>query len=131
MPCIDVVAGIIFSADGQQVLLSLRKPEQHQGDRWEFPGGKQESDEALRQALQRELFEEIGINVIDCAPRTIVEHSYPDKQVRLHFWDVTRFSGMPEGKEGQTLQWFHLTDLSSLRFPAANQDIVDALVTPA
>lgn len=131
MPCIDVVAGIIFSADGQQVLLSLRKPEQHQGDRWEFPGGKQESDEALRQALQRELFEEIGINVIDCAPRTIVEHRYSDKQVRLHFWNVTRFSGAPEGKEGQTLQWFSLSDLSSLRFPAANQNIVDALVTQA
>ena len=128
MQQIDVVAGIIFSTDGREVLLALRKPEQHQGDRWEFPGGKQEADESLRDALQRELLEEIGINVIDCSSRTTIEHEYPEKKVRLHFWDITRFSGVPEGREGQNLQWVTLTELSVLRFPDANQGIVDALV---
>jgi len=128
MTQIDVVAGIIFSSDGGQVLLALRKPDQHQGDRWEFPGGKQEPDESLRSALQRELFEEIGINVIDCSSSSIVEHEYPEKKVRLHFWDVTRFSGEPRGREGQELRWVELAELSTLRFPDANQSTVDALV---
>jgi len=35
-----VVAGIIWNPERTALLLTLRKPEQHQGDRWEFPGGK-------------------------------------------------------------------------------------------
>lgn len=128
MQQIDVVAGIIYSTDGRQVLLALRKPEQHQGDRWEFPGGKQEAGESLRDALQRELFEEIGINVLECSSHSTVEHVYPEKKVHLHFWNITRFSGAPVGREGQSLRWVELAELGKLRFPDANQSIVDALV---
>ncbi len=128
MKFIDVVAGVIFDASGSQVLLALRKPEQHQGNRWEFPGGKLEEGEALQDGLVRELREEIGIVVTECQPRTIIEHSYQDKQVRLHFWDVTVFDGEPVGCEGQTLQWLPLAELGSLEFPEANQAIVNELL---
>ena len=128
MKFIDVVAGVIFDDSGRQVLLALRKPEQHQGNRWEFPGGKLEEGEALQDGLVRELREEIGIVATQCQPRTIIEHSYPDKQVRLHFWDVTAFDGEPVGCEGQTLQWLALAELGSLEFPEANQAIVKELL---
>ena len=103
MNTIDVVAGVIFDSARTHVLVALRKPEQHQGNRWEFPGGKLEAGEALQDGLVRELREEIGINATQCQARTIIEHSYPDKQVRLHFWDVLAFDGTPEGIEGQKL----------------------------
>jgi len=129
MKRIEVVAGVIFNATRTEVLVALRKPEQHQGDRWEFPGGKLEANESIEHCLRRELSEEIGIDVINSCARTTIEHNYPDKQVCLHFWDVTEFSGQPEGCEGQQLRWVALNDIAKLSFPEANQVIVDALVT--
>lgn len=131
MKYIDVVAGVIFNAARDQVLLALRKPGQHQGNLWEFPGGKLEPNETLQAGLLRELIEEIGITVQQCSSRRVIEHSYPDKQVRLHFWDVLSFEGEPEGVEGQRLQWVAVGDLSSLDFPEANQAIVDELMAVA
>ena len=129
MKVIDVVAGVIFSEARDQVLLALRKPEQHQGNRWEFPGGKLEVGEAQQQGLARELFEEIAIVVTHSEHRLTLEHEYPDKHVRLHFWDVTSFSGEPYGREGQVLRWVALGDLPSLSFPEANEVIVNQLVS--
>lgn len=128
MKCIDVVAGVIFDSTASQVLLALRKPDQHQGNRWEFPGGKLEEGEALQDGLLRELREEIGIVATQCQPRTIIEHRYPDKQVRLHFWNVTAFEGEPVGCEGQALQWRPLVELGDLEFPEANRAIVNELI---
>lgn len=129
MKRVEVVAAVIFNAARTEVLVALRKPHQHQGDRWEFPGGKLESGESIESGLARELQEEIGIDVISCCARTIIEHNYPDKHVCLHFWDVTQFAGVPVGREGQQLRWVAVTDLNELRFPEANQVIVDTLLT--
>ncbi|MFK8080867.1 MAG: NUDIX domain-containing protein [Granulosicoccus sp.] len=128
MKLVEVVAGIIFDKPQKHVLLALRKPDQHQGNRWEFPGGKIEPDELQRDALQRELLEEIDLTVLSSSHRRTLEHHYTDKYVRLHFWDITRFSGTPRGCEGQLLEWVRLDDLASLSFPEANQPIVDELL---
>lgn len=128
MKIVEVVAGVIFNGKRSEVLLALRKPDQHQGDRWEFPGGKIDDEETHHTALLRELEEEVGIVVTECSARTVVEHTYADKQVRLHFWDVTAFSGVPEGREGQALKWVPLSDLTEYRFPDANQVVVDELM---
>lgn len=128
VPGIDVVAGIIFDQSGRQVLLALRRPEQHQGNRWEFPGGKIEAGESTDAALVRELAEEIGIVPLRWHLRLALAHTYPEKRVRLHFMDVTEFSEEPIGREGQTLRWFQLEALSTLRFPEANLAVVDDLL---
>jgi butyrate kinase len=52
---------------------------------WEFPGGKLEKDETAEAAVQRELKEELDIDVIPHKTILILEHSYPDKTIRLHF----------------------------------------------
>ena len=125
---INVVAGIIFNEDKSMVLLSLRKPDQHQGNCWEFPGGKVEPLEALEKALSRELNEELGIHVSECAAFCQIEHEYTDKAVKLHFWQVTQFSGVPVGRESQQLKWVALNDLAMLTFPDANKPVVVKLM---
>ena len=124
---VDVVAGIVFDAAGERVLLALRRPEQHQGNRWEFPGGKIEPGESLEAALARELDEEVGIVPRAFVPRRTLEHAYPEKAVRLHFVDVTAFDGEPAGREGQRLRWVALDALAGLEFPDANRPIVAEL----
>lgn len=125
---IDVVAGIIFDEHQEKVLLALRKPGQHQGDRWEFPGGKQEPGETLEAALVRELDEEIGVVPERFALRCHLEFAYPEKTVRLHFFDVTIWSGTPEGREGQSVGWFKRSELCDLAFPDANREVVAELM---
>jgi len=125
---IDVVAGIIYSDDKTKVLLSLRKPEQHQGNCWEFPGGKVETAESIEHALVRELDEELGIRVLECKPYCQIDHEYVDKAIRLHFWAVDKFDGMPTGRESQQLDWFSVSKLSQLKFPEANLPVVTRLI---
>ena len=96
-----------------------------------IPGGKVETGEQPRQALVRELKEELDIQVTACEPFMQVSHDYTDKQVLLDIWRVTAFEGEARGMEGQDCRWVALTDLllpdSDYAFPAANQGILDRL----
>ena len=52
---------------------------------WEFPGGKLEKNETAQVAIKRELKEELDLNIIPDKTLLVLEHSYPDKTIRLHF----------------------------------------------
>ncbi len=125
---IEVAAGAILSPDGGKVLLAKRHAKQHQGNLWEFPGGKLEADEPADSALNRELEEELGIHSEKIEKLMVLEHDYGDKAVRLHVFIVPSFSGTPIGREGQPLQWVALADLPQYSFPEANVPIVNALL---
>lgn len=120
-----MAVGVILKQ--QQVLLALRSSKQHQGGKWEFPGGKVEQGETVAAALARELTEELAITVSKAEPFMLLQHSYPERQVTLDIWLVTDFSGTPEGLEGQPLQWVNISDLATITFPDANQPIVTKL----
>jgi 8-oxo-dGTP diphosphatase len=127
-PSIIVVAGIIRGSG--HICLSKRADHQHQGGCWEFPGGKVEPGETLGAALARELEEELGMVDAISTPFMTIAHQYDDLHVTLHFRDVHAWQGEPEGKEGQSVQWFVPQALAGLRFPAANQPVVNAIRLP-
>ncbi|NVK23893.1 MAG: 8-oxo-dGTP diphosphatase MutT [Gammaproteobacteria bacterium] len=124
---INVAAAIIY-VDGQ-FLLSKRKAEQHQGNKWEFPGGKIDGEESVEQALVRELKEELGITVNQQQPFISLEFEYPEKHVSLHFQLVTQFMGQESGKEGQLVQWFNHDEIQTLEFPDANLPVLEKIKT--
>lgn len=123
-----VAAGAILSSNRQHVLLAKRRADQHQGNLWEFPGGKIEPNESAASALARELKEEIGITVEASSPLVTIEHQYSDKAVRLEVFLVECFTGEPLGIEGQAVAWVPITDLAHYEFPEANVRIVQALL---
>lgn len=123
---LQVAVAIILNQD-EQVLIARRHAHQHQGDLWEFPGGKREADETRIQALQREIQEEVGLEVDQAEPLMQIVHDYPELQVELDVWLVTEFAGEATGKEGQPLQWCALADLKEKDFPAANVEIIERL----
>jgi 8-oxo-dGTP diphosphatase len=127
---VHVAAAVIRGADGR-ILLAQRADQQHQGGLWEFPGGKVEAGETVAAALRRELQEELGINVTSARPLIKVQHDYPDKQVLLDVWEVSAFSGVPHGAEGQPLAWVAPRQLPEYQFPAANTPIVQAARLPS
>ncbi|WP_300731633.1 Nudix family hydrolase [Pseudomonas sp.] len=129
MKRVHVAAAVIRGADGK-VLIARRADAQHQGGLWEFPGGKVEAAETVEAALARELKEELGIVVQVARPLIKVAHDYPDKQVLLDVWEVSAFTGLPAGAEGQPLAWVAPRDLPGYDFPAANAPIVAAARLP-
>jgi 8-oxo-dGTP diphosphatase len=124
---VHVVAGIIRDAHGR-ILISRRHDHLHQGGLWEFPGGKIESDETVRDALARELREELALTIIAAEPFQQIRHDYPDKSVLLDFWLVSEFAGEARGVEGQPVEWVSAAALRDYQFPAANVPIVEALI---
>lgn len=122
---VHVAVGVIMRQG--RILLALRADTQHQGGKWEFPGGKVEANESVEHALHRELHEEVAIRVTACEPFMQLHHSYPEKTVLLDIWLVTGFELEPDGREGQPLRWVSVAELSTLQFPDANQPIVARL----
>lgn len=103
-PVIKVAVGVILQEDGW-VLLGQRPADKPWPAWWELPGGKIEPGESVRQALVRELDEELGIRVTECAPWVNYVHEYPKTIVHLAFWKVTKWEGEPRGLENQALAW--------------------------
>ena len=83
----------MLRADGREFLLAQRPEGKVYAGYWEFPGGKVEPGESVRQALIRELQEELGITVPACSPWLTRQFTYPHATVRLNFWRVTAWSG--------------------------------------
>lgn len=123
-----VAVGVVLNASGC-VLIAWRDENLHQGGVWEFPGGKVEAGETVETALVRELREETGIQVHESLPLMVIEHDYGDKLVRLDVRVVERFSGIPEGIQGQSLRWVDISELPELAFPQANRLIIDKLLS--
>ncbi len=127
---LHVAVGVINNSAGQ-VLISKRGDGVHQGGLWEFPGGKVESGESVQQALQRELEEELGIQVNKSVPLIKISHQYSDLSVLLDVWRVTEFSGQASGREGQAIKWVSGQQLAKYDFPGANIPIIKAATLPS
>ena len=117
-----VAAAVIIEAG--RVLLTQRKAGAHLEGKWEFPGGKVESGEDPRDALRRELREELGI---DAAVGEIVDvtfHRYEeaDKAVVLLFFLASRKAGSPgpSALDVAAFEWAGGEKLDPAQFPPAD-----------
>jgi len=103
-PVIDVAVGLLMAPDGRFLLTSRPVGKVYAGY-WEFPGGKLEADEAVEQALRRELQEEIGVTIGAAHPWRDSLVDYPHALVRLHFCKVFDWTGELQMREGQQFSW--------------------------
>ena len=126
MQRVHVAVGVILDED-HNILITRRAPDAHQGDLWEFPGGKVEAGESLALALARELREELGISIGRTSGLLEIRHDYGDKSVLLDVHVVWDFSGEACGLEQQPLAWVAAGELGDYAFPAANAPIVEAV----
>ena len=124
---IHVLVGILEDAD-RRVLVNQRRPGTHMEGFWEYPGGKRAPGEGAFEALRRELAEELGIEVHGASPWMELVHDYPGQRVRLDVWLVERWSGEPQGLEGQPLRWVPVDELADIGLLPADRPILDALV---
>ena len=129
----------MLRADGREFLLAQRPEGKVYAGYWEFPGGKVEAGESIRDALVRELHEELGITVTACAPWLVRQFTYPHATVRLNFWRVTAWTGeigITAPLEHAAVDWLPIAEIASGQ-PArvapilpANDPILKALSLP-
>ena len=94
---------------------------------WEFPGGKCEPGESPAAGTARECLEETGLTIVVGHLRRITIHRYPHGLVQLHFFDFTTHNPSAEPHAGSGFEWTPAGALASLRFPEANEAILEEL----
>ena len=126
---IHVVAGVLCDTRGR-ILLARRTEGRDLAGAWEFPGGKLEPGESPAKALERELFEELGVRVGNIEPLICVPQRYASKSIVLDVYTVLSYIGKPKGREKQALAWSPLEKLISYPMPPADKPVVAALTLP-
>ncbi len=118
-----VVAGLLVK-DGK-FLVCQRTRHQTMPLKWEFPGGKIEQGEQPRDALHRELDEELGIDATIGDEVARIRHEYPNRSmVELRFFVVREYAGELENRIFQDMRWAERSELPSFDFLEADLELV-------
>ncbi len=122
----DVAAGILWN--GTEVLITRRHDHDHQGGRWEFPGGKRHVGETMQECLRREFQEELGIDVEVGLLWRALSHLYSDRTVSLYFHFCRNPSAAPRPLDVAELRWVLPGALADLTFVEGDGPILPDLI---
>lgn len=124
------VAAAVLSREDGSYLLGQRGDDTFYPGYWEFPGGKVEAGETPREALIRELREELGIEVLAAWPWLYREHRYEHAHVHLHFFEVPAWRGELVDHVHAALAWQRPGEAGPSPVLPANGPILKALSLP-
>jgi len=123
-----VVAALIVQ--GSKLLVCQRTRHQTMPLKWEFPGGKIEEGEQPRDALRRELDEELGIQATIGDELARIRHEYPNGgMVELRFYLVREYKGELENRIFKDIQWAEPKNLRKFDFLEADLTLVNDLAS--
>lgn len=107
------VVGAAIIRDGK-VLAAQRSKRMKEPLKWEFAGGKLEEGESYQQALQRELMEELGVEIE--VHGFLAEGSYQsgDRLIKLRVYEAEIIRGIPTAKEHARLEWVDIRELEAM-----------------
>lgn len=125
LPHYNVTAAVIHQ--NGKILIAQRPLDGMLGGLWEFPGGKQEDGETLAECLQREIKEELGLEIEVGQPVTVVNHSYSHFKITLHAFCCQLLGGTPQSIGVAGWQWVTLDEMGAFPFPRTDQKIIEAL----
>lgn len=128
MTTIVVTAAVVEQDD--RFLVTRRLAGTHLAGTWEFPGGKCHPGESLEDSLIREIREELGVGCTVGSEIFRTVHTYPERQVALHFFACT-LAGDPSPQLGQEMRWVARPELATLEFPPADEELIRKLMQGA
>lgn len=125
-PHYDVTAAVTRRDDGR-ILIARRPADRMLGGLWEFPGGKREPGETLRECLRREIREELDIDVQVGEQLGTVRHAYTHFRITLYVFACRHVSGEPRAIGCAEWAWVTLDELDRYAFPVTDQKIIAML----
>ena len=125
MKPVDVVAAIIKSED--YYLLAKRNKDKYMGLKWEFPGGKVEQNETFKEALSREILEELNVNIE--IHKKVAEESYEDEEINiiLHDYMCSLIDNDIVLSEHEAIEWVKKQDFLKYEFVPGDGDITSLI----
>ncbi len=126
LPHIVVGAGVVTNRKGE-VLIAQRRDQDMLGGLWEFPGGKQEPGETIRECIVRELKEELGIVVETGEFLATVRHTYSHFSMEMHTYFARIRSGRPRSLHCKDYRWICIAQLRDFPYSKADLKIIEAL----
>lgn len=120
-----IAAAIII--DHQKILICRRADFGSCANLWEFPGGKLENGETLRDCALRECEEELEITLELGEVFAVSTYRYPDREVELTFFLARIIQGEPVKNVHQAFCWVSPDELPSYPFCPADEEVVQRL----
>ena len=125
MKTVHVVAAII--KNGDKIFATQRGYGEFK-DGWEFPGGKIEAGETPKQALSREIKEELGADIVIYDQLITVEHDYPSFHLSMQcFWAGLSKDTQISLFEHEASKWLSISELDSVNWLPADIKVVKAI----
>lgn len=121
------VVGAVIESNGK-ILCAQRGPEKSLAYLWEFPGGKVEVGESEREALEREIMEELTCQVKVKEKITTTRYEYDFGFVTLTTFDCTLLQGEPILTEHIQIQWLPIRKLATLEWAPADIPTIEKLM---
>jgi len=125
MKRIEVVAAIIHDSEGR--IFATQRGYGEWKDWWEFPGGKMEVGETPKEALKREIWEELETRIVVERLAETVEWDYPQFHLTMHCYLCHVESGHLELKEHEAAMWLHKDELESVNWLPADWEVLRKL----
>lgn len=122
------VVGAIIENENNEILCALRSPDMSLPNLWEFPGGKLEAGESYKEAIEREIMEELGCSVRFIDIFNDNTHEYDSFIVNLVTVKCILVSGTPTASEHSKLIWLKRDNLNSLKWAPADIPAVEELI---
>ena len=128
MKTIDVVAAVICDSldEKRRVFATARGYGEYQGQ-WEFPGGKVEAGESPRQALVREIREELDVRIRVGDRIATVEYDYPAFHLSMECFWCEVAEGRLKLLEAEAARWLSRDELYSVQWLPADRTLIDEI----
>lgn len=124
MKTIRVTAAVIRKDD--RVFATARGYGDYKGG-WEFPGGKIEPGETPREALAREIREELDTDILVGDLIETIEYDYPSFHLSMDcFWCSIR-SGSLTLREAEAARWLTADSLDSVNWLPADRSLIGTI----
>ena len=123
---INVVAGIVINQN--KILIGKRKDEDIGGGKWEFPGGKIEVGETNSEALERELYEELGISVKIGKELMNYEHVFKTTIYNITFMEIIDYEGEICNNAHSEIKWVKFSNLPEYDFISGDDRFIQSLI---
>lgn len=123
---IEVVVGVLIERG--KVLIAKRASHKSMPGKWEFPGGKINTNEDPKTALERELFEEFGVKTKTGEHLVTTEHDYAEFKIKLISYLSTYIEGEYTLIDHEKIEWVRAEQLLGYDMTEADMPIVEKLI---
>jgi len=122
MTITNVVAAVIKKENFY--LIAQRNQNKHLGLQWEFPGGKVEGSESFKEALVREIFEELNITIN--IYKKITEENFKDDKidVKIHYYLCSIKKGIIKPAEHEDYLWIEKKNIKQYDLVVGDKKIL-------